>query len=150
MKDTPYSPTGFYFRLQFANLPTGLDNAFQEAAGLSGEWEPEEVREGGQNRYKHRLPTVPKYSNLVLKRGFVSSNSDLAKWCAATLTTDFSAPIVPRDVQLTLLNGDAQPLASWSFLDAWPVKWSMSDFKSQENVLAIETLEFAFATFQRM
>jgi phage tail-like protein len=145
-----YPPAGFYFQLQFTNIATALDNAFQEAAGLSVEWELEEVREGGQNLYKHRLPTVPKHANLVLKRGFVGSNSALATWCAATLAADFSTPIVPRDVLLSLLNGNGQPLASWSFLDAWPVKWSMSDFKSQENALAIETLEFAFATFQRV
>lgn len=145
-----YPPAGFYFQLQFANISTALDNAFQEAAGLSVEWELEEIRDGGQNLYKHRLPIVPKHTNLVLKRGFVGSNSPLATWCAATLAADFSTPIVPRDVQLTLLNGSDQPLASWSFLDAWPVKWSMSDFKSQENALAIETLEFAFSTFQRV
>ncbi len=145
-----YPPPGFYFQLQFAGISSGLDNSFQEAAGLAAEWELEEIREGGQNLYKHRLPTVVKYSNLVLRRGFVSSNSALATWCTDTLATDFTKPIQPRTVQLSLLNGGGTPLASWSFLEAWPVKWSMSDFKSQENALAIETLEFAFATFQRV
>lgn len=149
MADLYYPTAGFYFQLQFANSSTALDNAFQEASGLSVEGELEEIREGGQNLYRHRLPTVSQHTNLVLKRGFVSSSSALATWCEAALAADFSKPIVPRAMQLNLLNSDGQPLASWLFLDAWPVKWSMSDFKSQENALAIETLEFAFSTFQR-
>ena len=150
MATIDHPPTGFYFQVQFANSSTAVDNAFQEASGLSVESELEEVREGGQNLYKHRLPTVAKFPNLVLKRGFVSSNSALAAWCTETISTDFSTPIVPRGLLLTLLNSNDQPLANWSFSEAWPVKWSMSDFKSQENALAIESLVFAFTTFQRV
>lgn len=154
MADDPtyYPPGGFYFQLQFAGIRTTLDNAFQEASGLArdGEYELEEIREGGQNMYKHKLPTVLKYSNLVLKRGFVSSNSALATWCNASLGSDLSTPLQPRDVLLSLLNSQGTPLAAWSFLDAWPVKWSMSNFNAQEDALAIETLEFAYAHFQRV
>lgn len=145
-----YPPGGFYFQLQFAGIRTAQDNAFQEASGLTAEWELEEIREGGQNMYKHKLPTVVKHSNLVLRRGFVSSNSALATWCNNALAADFSTPIQPQDVLLSLLDADGTPLAAWSFMDAWPVKWSMSDFKAQENALAIETLEFAFSNFQRV
>lgn len=145
-----YPPTSFYFRLQFKGASTARDYAFQEASGLDVEWELEEVREGGQNHYLHRLPKVVKYPNLVLKRGYVSSNSALATWCTATLAADFSTPLVLRDVQLDLLNAESTPLATWLFRDAWPVKWRMSEFRSQENALAIETLEFAYANFQRV
>lgn len=147
---TYYPPPSFYFQLQFAGVSTTLDNAFQEASGLDAEWEVEEVQEGGLNLYKHRLPTVMRYRNLVLKRGFVASGSDLATWCTTVLTADFSTAIVPRNVTLSLLNDANTPLASWSFLEAWPVKWSLSEFRAQENALAIETLEFAFANFQRV
>ena len=144
-----YSPPGgFYFQLQFANSPTAQDNTFQEASGLAAESEVEEIREGGQNMYKQ--PIVGKYSNLVLQRGFVSSNSALATWCNQTLAAGFSTPIQPRNMWLSLLNAAGTPLATWLFLDAYPVKWSMSAFKSQENALAIETLEFAFSNFQRV
>lgn len=145
-----YPPVGFYFQVQFDGIRTTLDNAFQEASGLAVEWELEEIREGGQNMYKHKLPTVLKYSNLVLKRGFVSSNSALATWCNTSLATDLSTPIQPRDVLLSLLNSQGTPLAAWSFLEAWPVKWSMSNFNAQESALAIETLEFAYSHFQRV
>jgi phage tail-like protein len=109
-----YPPPGFYFQLQFEGMASGMDNAFQEASGLTAEWEVEEVREGGQNQYKHRLPTVLKYPNLVLRRGFVSSNSALATWCAATLSADFATPMQPRVVVLSLLNAAGTPLATWA------------------------------------
>lgn len=145
-----YPPPSFYFRVLFSGINTVRDNAFQEVSGLNVEWETEDIREGGQNHYAHRLPKVVKSSNLVLRRGFVSSNSVLATWCAATMEADFSKPLVLRDVQLDLLNAQNQPLATWSFRDAWPVKWQMSEFRSQENALAIETIELAYSSFQRM
>lgn len=83
------------------------------------------------------MPKGTKYGNLVLRRGFVSANSQLATWVDASINTDFTKPIQTTDV---LLNGQNVPLAPWHFREAWPVKWSMSDFKFQENALAIETL----------
>ena len=144
-----YPPGSFYFQLQFGDMRTPADNAFQEATGLAAELEIEEIQEGRQ-AYKHRMPKGTKYGNLVLRRGFVASNSQLAKWVGASINTDFSKPIQCTDVLLSLLNGQNVALATWHFREAWPVKWSMSDFKSQENALAIETLEFAYAEFQRV
>lgn len=146
-----YPPPGFYFQLQFGSSSSLRDNAFQEVSGLTVELEVEEVREGGQNMYKHKLPTIAKYPNLVLKRGFVSIGSPLAAWCTETLLlADFTTPIDTIDVQLDLLNEQGTPLASWVFMEAWPVKWSMSDFKSMDNSLALESLEFAYAAFLRV
>lgn len=144
-----YPPGSFYFQLQFGPMKTPADNAFQEASGLDVEVEVEEIQEGGQP-YKHRVPQTTKYGNLVLRRGYISANSSLSKWVEATLNTDFTKPIQTYDVQLSLLNDQDVALATWHFREAWPVKWSMSDFKSQENALAIETLEFAYASFHRL
>ncbi|MCC2545353.1 phage tail protein [Hymenobacter sp. BT175] len=150
MPDANYPPVGFYFRVSFGAGGASVDNAFQEVSGLTMELETTSIPEGGQNLYKHRVPTVGKYSNLVLKRGLVAEGSDLARWCSSTVGADFSAPIVPRQVLVSLLNEDGNPLASWSFDNAWPVKWSISDFKAQENALAIETLELAYSRFQKV
>ena len=144
-----YPPGGFYFQLQFGPLLAPADNAFQEATGLAVELEVEEIEEGGQAD-KHRLPKDPKHGNLVLRRGFVNANSLLANWVGASINTDFTKPIQTHDVLLSLRNGQNVPLASWHFREAWPVKWLLSDFKSQEGTLAIETVEFAYAEFQRV
>ena len=46
-----------------------------------------------------------------------------------------------------LLDADAKPLMKWSFKQAWPVKWSASDFNAQANQIVVESLEFAYTYF---
>ncbi len=144
-----YPPAGFYFKLGFTGITVANDAAFQEASGLSVEMGVEEFSEGGENRFKHRLPSVPKFQNLVLKRGAVPSGSQLYTWCKETFESGFSATIQPKTITLTMLNPNSDPMMIWDFINAWPVKWNFSDFKSQESVLAIETIEFAYQYFTR-
>lgn len=144
-----YPPVGFHFRVEFVGfLPSdGKDTRFQEVSGLSAEIGTEEVLEGGENRFSHRLPTRAKYSNLVLKRGFLK-DSELIKWCKDAIE---NLQFEPKTVNVTLLNEQHQPLAeTYSFIRAWPVKWSISDFKAQENAIVVETLELAYNYFTRI
>lgn len=138
-------PVVFHFKVEFGPSSADADNRFQEVSGLSAEVTTEEYLEGGLNEYAHRMPTGAKYGNLVLKRGLVS-DSEVGGWCRRAVQ-DFS--FEPRDVTVTLLNENHEPLASWQFLRAYPVKWSISDFKAQENALAIESLELAYSRFRR-
>ncbi len=139
-------PVVFHFMVEFGTSFPGQDVRFQEVTGLSAEVSTEELREGGLNEYAHRLPTGAKYGNLVLKRGFLSS-SQVAKWFRKAVE---SFEFEPRDVTVTLLNEEHEPLAAWSFLRAYPVKWSISDFKAQENALAVESMELAYRSFRRV
>lgn len=138
-------PVGFYFKVEVSGVGTGDDALFQEVAGLGAEINVEEVQEGGQNRYVHRLPNGAKYGNLVLKRGLFN-DSELAQWCRDAIE-NFSFDT--KDVTVTLLNEEGEPLASWQFTGAWPVKWSISDLKAQDNALVIETLELAYRWFRK-
>ncbi|RSK43448.1 phage tail protein [Hymenobacter perfusus] len=149
MPDKGYPPVSFYFTLSFEAIKTTADAAFQEVSGLAVERETETIGEGGQNLYKYTVPTVAKYSNLVLKRGLLIEGSALAAWVRTTIGSDLSEPIVPKQVFLSLLNPEGDTLAFWSFDNAWPVKWSVSDFKAEENALAIETLELTYTRFQQ-
>jgi len=145
-----YPPVGFYFLLEYSNGNSAVDAPFQEVSGLGSELGIDEVGEGGENRYKHRLPLPAKYSNLVLKRGLVTGGSALAEWCKETTESDFGQPIKTQTITVSLLNGSGNKLMSWSFNNAWPVKWGVSDFKSQENAIVIETLEFAYSFFTKV
>lgn len=143
-----YPPVGFHFRVEF-NLD-GLkdgDVRFQEVSGLSAELGVEEVTEGGENRFAHRLPARAKYSNLTLKRGLLTE-SRLIDWCKNAIENfDFE----PTTVNVTLLNENHEPLAdTLSFIRAWPVKWTVSDFKAQDNGLVVETLELTYNYFSRI
>ncbi len=143
-----YPPVGFHFRVEFSL--TGLsnrDNRFQEVGGLSAELGVEELQEGGENRFIHRLPTRPKYANLTLKRGLLI-DSGLIQWCRDAIE-NFS--FAPTTVNVTLLNAEHEPLGPvYNFVRAYPVKWAVSDFKAQENGLVVETLELAYQYFTRI
>ena len=138
-------PVVFHFKVEFGRGSDDQDNRFQEVTGLSAEVSTEEFREGGLNEYAHRMPTGAKYGNLVLKRGFVDS-TDVGKWCREAVE---NFEFEPRDISVMLLNEEHEPLATWNFLRAYPVKWSLSDFKAQENALAVESLELAYSRFRK-
>lgn len=142
MDSVPY-PVGFYFELSFA----GEDSAFQEVTGLSKEMSVEEIVGGGENRFKYRLPTVVTSQNLVLKRAIIPSGSQLVNWCAGVLDGGLAMPIQTTDVTVSLLDASGDPLMQWTFYSAYPVKYSVSDFKSQDNSLVIESIELAYTYF---
>jgi len=142
-----YPPTGFHFRVKFdLESATEKDARFQEVSGLSAEVGVEQVEEGGENRFTHRLPTRGKYSNLILKRGLLT-DSGLIDWCKKAVESFVFSPVT---VNVTLLNEKHEPLDStYSFIDAWPQKWSISDFRAHENAIVVETLELAYKHFTR-
>lgn len=138
-------PVGFHFKVDFGGGASNNDSRFQEVTGLSAEVNIEELREGGLNQFAHRMPNGAKYSNLVLKRGMLN-DSQVTKWVRDAIENGI---FEPRDISVILLNEEHEPLASWAFSKAWPVKWSISDFKAQDNALVIESLELAYRMFRK-
>jgi phage tail-like protein len=147
-------PSAFYFELTILGSPkspwprTDVDGSFQEISGIDRELEVQAVPEGGENRFAHQLPKRGKHPNLVLRRGIVPDTSALANWAEATIGSDFSKPIQPRTLMVTLLSAPHK-LIVWTFTDAYPVKWSTAGFKAMDNSLAVETLEMAYASVKR-
>jgi len=135
-------PVSFFFELSFG----GDDAAFEEVSGISKEMHVEEVASGGENRFKYRLPTASTSQNLVLKRAMVTSSS-LVNWCASCIDGGLVNPIKPRDVSVTLLDADRKACVKWTFHNAYPVKYSVSDLNSQQNSLVIESIELAYTYF---
>jgi phage tail-like protein len=138
--------TGFYFSLVISGS-NNSDVGFQEVSGLTVEIGVEEVVSGGENRFKYRLPGITTYSNLVLKRGIASEASPLIKWCQLTLDSGLAKPIGVKDISLNLFDEKGNICMSWHFVKAYPIKLSVSDLKSQESSLLIETIELAYQYF---
>ncbi|MEM6719504.1 MAG: phage tail protein [Bacteroidota bacterium] len=136
-------PVGFYFSLSFE----GEDAAFKEVSGISKELGIEEVACGGENRFKYRLPNMSSSKNLVLKRAIVPSGSALITWCADTLDNGLASAITPQDVSVDLLDNEGTVLMKWTFYSAYPVSYAVSDLKSQESEILIETIELAYTYF---
>ena len=121
---------------------------FRRYQGSQKEYRIEEVTCGGENRFKYKLPVAPTSQNLVLKGALLSRTSKLATWCASTLDNGLSNKIITNDVTVSLMKTDTDPAISWVFHKSYPVKYSISDLKSDENKIAIETIELAYSFFE--
>jgi phage tail-like protein len=112
---------------------------FSECSGLEVTVKYDEIKEGGQNGFVHRLPTRVEYGNLVLRRGS-TTDTEFFDWCAGALR----GRIQRRLVTVTLVALDTQEAVfAWTFVDAYPVKWSGPSLKAGDNSVAIETLDLA-------
>lgn len=151
-----YPPTSFFFRINFEDRELDTETSFQSVTGLSVDMQTETLKEGGENRFEHILPVRTKYSPLVLKRG-VLKDSEMVKWCMdAILKFD----IRPVNLLVNLLHvktpdlsqptAGSEPLISWKVINAWPKKWSVSEFNAEQNSLAIETLELNYSYFEAL
>jgi phage tail-like protein len=154
MTDTNYyPPPAFAFAVAIAGSQsqgqTAIDAAFQTVSGIDPKVEIEEVQEGGVNSYVHQLPGVTKHSNLVLKRGYVTQSSTLAQWAEQTVGSTLGSAIQTQVLIVSLLGPSGQPLVTWTFDNAWPVKWEVGAFDSKSNDVLTETLEVAYTTVTR-
>jgi phage tail-like protein len=150
-----YPPAAFHFRVAF-NGVSGMDKdeqqRFQDVSGLSFEIETETLREGGENRFEYKLPKRVKYPNLVLKRGLITDKV-LTDWIKGALDGFFWAspyPLFqPVDIIITLMDEGGKAVATWNVVQAYPVKWSMSDLRATENAVVVETIELVYQYFER-
>lgn len=128
----------FRFKVEFRGGP-GIQARFTECSGLEFEAETFDYKEGGDQAKVHRLPGRIKYGNLSLKRGIASDGEKLWQWVKKMA----GGQVEPCTVTVSLLDAAAQPVRAWTFLDAYPVKWSATAFSAEQNAIAIETLTLA-------
>lgn len=126
------------------NAKNTYDLMFQSVSGLSVDIETEEYAEGGENRFKHTLPTRTKYPNLVLKRGLAPS-STATTWIKEAVE-EFK--FKPANLTIILQNDLLVPLHVWTINHAIPVKWSVDAFNAEESKIVIETLELKYNYFK--
>jgi phage tail-like protein len=138
-----YPPWGFYYRVEFSVSKDRNDVRFQTVSGLAVEYDMEEYKEGGENRFTHKLPVRTKYADMVLKRGMLTDSHVLAWFLKAFRDREFE----PADVTVILMNEKGEPLRTWKVAGAIPKKWIVSDLNSGENAIVIETLELSYRYF---
>ena len=129
--------------MEFGISQNKHDIRFQTVSGLSVEYDLEEYKEGGENRFVHKLPGRTKYADLVLKRGMLT-DSEVIQWCLKAFR---DREFKPADLNVILLNEKGEPLRTWKVAHAIPKKWLVSDLNANENALVIETLELSYRYF---
>ena len=138
-----YPPVGFHFRVEFLGIGNDNDSRFQSVSGLTVEFDVENVKEGGENRFEHKLPGRAKYPDLALKRGLLKDSSVIT-WCLDAVR---NRSFAPATIKVSLLDEEHQPLVTWKVYNAWPRKWTVSDFNATENAIVVESMELSYSHF---
>ncbi|CAA0120012.1 Uncharacterised protein [BD1-7 clade bacterium] len=126
----------FHFQVEWG----GTNLGFTEVSGLTIENQAIEYRDGLSPEYSVRkIPGMPKYSNITLKRGVVPADNEFFAW----LNTNNLNKTERRDLVISLLNEEHAPTMTWKVKNAFPVKVEGPGLKSTGNEIAIETIELA-------
>ncbi len=121
------------------DIGVGDELGFSEVEGLAGEIEVIEYREGADRvNTARKLPGLAKYPNVILKRG-ITGRTDLFEWWKSVR----DGQVQRRNVTITLLDEQRQPVLRWLLRNAWPVKLEGPTLNATGNEVAIETLELA-------
>lgn len=124
----------YYFMVDWGstkNIP------FQEVSGLNIEGEVLKYRHGNSPVFSVNMPGIVKNSNVTLKKGvFVNDNSFWDWYNKIKLNT-----IERQNVVIKLLDEGGNPVMIWTLNNAWPMKISSTDLKSDGNEVAVESIE---------
>ncbi len=118
--------------------------AFTECTLPSLQVETQDIKEGGQNEYVHRLPMRIKAGSITLRHG-ITRDAEMLKWYLQVLNGDIAK--ATRTVEVIMYGADLKTLATWTFERAYPIKWSGPTLKTDDRALAIEVLELAHHGF---
>ena len=124
----------FHFQVQWGGTKIG----FTEVTGLDVETEVIEYRDGANPQYtKLKMPGMQKYANITMKRGVFPNDNEFFEWW----NTHALNTIERRDLTVSLLNENHEPVMVWKVTNAWPTKITSTDLKGDGNEIAIESME---------
>jgi phage tail-like protein len=116
---------------------------FQEVTGLSSETTPIEYRHGdSRSFYPIKMPGLGKVGNVTMRKGIFAKDTKLFDWFnSIKLNTIKRCTIV-----IKLLDEAGNPAMVWTLKNAFPIKVTGTDLKSQGNEVAVESIDIAFET----
>ena len=114
---------------------------FQEVTGLSLETQVIEYRGGSSKVYSTvKMPGIQKFGNVTLKKGmFLGDKALRDKYNIITMNTYKRSTIT-----ISLLDEKNEVSMSWTLANAFPVKITVTDIKSDGNEVAVESIELAY------
>ena len=127
----------FHFQVDWGE---GMKTGFTEVTGLDVETEVIEYRHGASPEYhKTKMPGLQKYSDITLKRGTFAGDNEFFKWWNTVKLNKIDR----RDLTISLLNEEHEPVVTWKVKQAWPKKVQPTNLKADGSETAIESIEIA-------
>src|SRR5262245_41813164 len=145
-RDAPFGAYNFVVHLSDGTDTGQTIGGFSDVSGLGTEMTLMEYRNGNekQNRVR-KIPGLHKAADATFKRGIVGA-TNFWTWIKDTRTS----PATQRNLTITLLDEQRNPVMTWKLLNARPMKWtgptlaakSSSEVAMEELVVASEGFEF--------
>ena len=108
----------FHFQVEWG----GANLGFSEVSGLNIETQIIEYRDGVTPEYSSvKMPGIPKYGNITLKRGIVPADNEFYAW----LNTTALNKVERRDLVISLLNESHEPVMTWKVTNCFPSSISL-------------------------
>jgi phage tail-like protein len=128
-----YPLPGFHFQVEWGGTKIG----FSEISGLEAKTEVIQYRTGSSPEYSTlKMPGMRSFGNITLKRGIFAADNEFFEWFnTVSLNT-----IERRDLTVSLLNEEHEPVMVWKIKNAWPAKVDGPKLNSSENTVAYETI----------
>ena len=117
--------------------------AFRNVDGLDSETEIVEYQDGDDLVLRKR-PGRTKYSNIVLKRGYVASD-ELWKWRKKVI----EGKAERKSGSIILCADDGEEIVRYNFFDAWPCKWKGFSLDGKGSDVNVEEIELAVEKIER-
>lgn len=131
----------FNFRVEIDGVTQA---AFKACEGLDSETEVIEYQDGDDIILRKR-PGRTKYSNITLKRGYVSSD-ELWQWRKKVM----DGKVDRKSGSVILLNDTGDEVMRYNFFEAWPAKWKGFTLDGKGTDVAVEELEFVVERWERV
>lgn len=140
----PYAAT---FRVEVDGQEVGQ---FTQVSGLEVTIATEEILEGGQNSFAHKVPGRMSWPNLVLSRG-VTQNDRLLSWVNDSSGEGFAGKgnkVGRSTVAVIMTSQQGKPVRTWELEGAFPVRWKGPQFSSSGSDALVEELEITHHGFR--
>ena len=137
--------TGFQFIVD--NHPIGV---FREVSGLQVRLKTEDIIEGGQNAFVHKVPGRMEWDPIIFKRGLTNGDK-LFEWfynCSGEGFASQGDKVKRSSGSIVALNMSGRWLRQWDLIDAFPVRWSGPSFGSDKHETLEEELEIIHHGFR--
>ena len=131
----------FRFRVEI----DGINQAgFTDVTLPDSSVDPVEYREG-TDKYTRKLAGFWKEGNVSLKWG-ITDSTQLYDWYKSCKEGN----VQRKNVAVKLMDENDKEVASWTFDNAWPIKYKAPDFSAKTHDVGIENLELVHEGMKRV
>ncbi len=127
----------FYFSV---DIGSATDLPFQEVSGLEIDTDPIKYRHGNSTTFSEiKMPGLIKYSDVTLKKGVFATDNQFYEWISAIKLNTYTR----LTVVIRLMDETNTARMTWTLTNAFPIKITPTDLKSDANEAAVESLVLA-------